>query len=104
MFLQNSQTVGRKMTTSHTLFGEKETSPPKSSSSAEFMIDTSIQHFISCFVSLLFPLSTEKYQRKGRAETKQDPAGLSWVQAPPCPLLLVWSSQSSKKWTQAANN
>ena len=43
------------------------------------MIDTSIQHFISCFVSLLFPLSTEKFQRKGRAETKQDPAGLSWV-------------------------
>lgn len=85
MFLQNYQTVGRKMTTSHRLFGEKETSPPKSSSSAEFMIDMSIQHLISCLVPLLFPLSTEKYQRKERAETKQAPAGLSWVQALPCP-------------------
>ena len=50
------------------------------------------------------PLGIDKYQRKVGNETKQDPAGPSWVQAPQCPLLLARPSLSSKEQTQAVND
>ena len=61
-------------------------SPLKLSSSAEFMINLSIQNFIPFLLSHLFLLRIEEQQRKGRFVTKQEPVGPSGTTPlPACP-------------------